>query len=256
MKCHYCDTEEPFPFRCSYCGENYCGEHRIPENHFCPMYAVARPPRGGYASTADGDVSFTPTFRPGRVGRREALSLLGGMALVWLVGLSILLQYYPSSTPLNLALVVNGSLFVASFVLHEYAHKYSANLHGLWAEFRLNLTGVIFTVISIFSPFLKVIAPGATMIFGSADDATMGRIAMWGPVVNIAMSAVLLPVVLIAPLIVPAYMLNSFIAVFNLVPLGILDGRKIFVWRRNVWGLMMGYSVVVLLAVGLYFGIF
>lgn len=34
--CHFCGKNEPLPFKCSYCGGVFCGDHRIPEKHDCP----------------------------------------------------------------------------------------------------------------------------------------------------------------------------------------------------------------------------
>jgi len=33
----------------------------------------------------------------------------------------------------------------------------------------------------------------------------------------------------------PAFYVSSFIAVFNLIPVAILDGKKVFDWNRGVW---------------------
>jgi len=35
MTCQFCGKEEFMPFTCRYCGQQFCGEHRLPENHFC-----------------------------------------------------------------------------------------------------------------------------------------------------------------------------------------------------------------------------
>lgn len=34
-KCEKCGEKGSLPFRCKYCGELYCEEHRLPENHDC-----------------------------------------------------------------------------------------------------------------------------------------------------------------------------------------------------------------------------
>jgi hypothetical protein len=33
--CSICGTEILYPFECSYCGNHFCSEHRLPENHSC-----------------------------------------------------------------------------------------------------------------------------------------------------------------------------------------------------------------------------
>ena len=36
VKCAYCGKEVSMPFVCPYCGQTFCAEHRLPENHECP----------------------------------------------------------------------------------------------------------------------------------------------------------------------------------------------------------------------------
>lgn len=36
MKCALCNEEVFFPHRCSYCGQYFCDDHRLPEQHMCP----------------------------------------------------------------------------------------------------------------------------------------------------------------------------------------------------------------------------
>lgn len=34
--CHLCGKAAYMPFRCNYCGESFCPDHRLPETHNCP----------------------------------------------------------------------------------------------------------------------------------------------------------------------------------------------------------------------------
>ncbi len=36
MRCVLCKKEVYLPYCCSYCGQYFCGEHRLPEQHLCP----------------------------------------------------------------------------------------------------------------------------------------------------------------------------------------------------------------------------
>ncbi|RLF60354.1 MAG: hypothetical protein DRN25_02905 [Thermoplasmata archaeon] len=36
VKCSYCGKEAALPFKCKFCGEYFCADHRLPENHECP----------------------------------------------------------------------------------------------------------------------------------------------------------------------------------------------------------------------------
>jgi len=44
-ECHVCHESTDTPFECSYCGERYCTDHRLPENHECPNLRHATPPK-------------------------------------------------------------------------------------------------------------------------------------------------------------------------------------------------------------------
>jgi predicted nucleic acid binding AN1-type Zn finger protein len=35
MKCYLCEGED-FVFKCNYCKQYFCSEHRLPVNHVCP----------------------------------------------------------------------------------------------------------------------------------------------------------------------------------------------------------------------------
>jgi Zn-dependent protease len=61
-------------------------------------------------------------------------------------------------------------------------------------------------------------------------------------------------VLLLSHRILLAYLVifNSWIAFFNLIPLGVLDGFKIFNWNKKVWVLAFAASIV-LLAVSIGF---
>jgi Zn-dependent protease len=145
-------------------------------------------------------------------------------------------------------LILATVLFSTGFILHELAHKYVAQAYGLWAEFRLNLTGALLTAVSMVSP-LKFIAPGAVMISGFADRDKMGRTAIAGPIVNILITAgllVLLPVLglgWIFQAVLAGASINSFLALFNLIPFAIFDGRKVYVWNRRFWAMLFLISL-------------
>jgi Zn-dependent protease len=126
------------------------------------------------------------------------------------------------------------------FILHELAHKYVAQAYGLWAEFRVSTMGVILTAISIVSP-LKFIAPGAVVISGFANNDRMGRTAIAGPLVNVVITIALLttwPVLgrtTIGSAVLYGAAINAFLALFNMIPVAIFDGRKIYAWNRRYW---------------------
>lgn len=42
-KCDFCGEEELLHFKCPFCSGNYCGSHRLPENHSCPNFSPQTP---------------------------------------------------------------------------------------------------------------------------------------------------------------------------------------------------------------------
>jgi Zn-dependent protease len=127
-----------------------------------------------------------------------------------------------------------------SFFAHEIAHKVTAQKHGLWAEFRLTMWGAVLTLVSVLSPVFKIISPGAMMVAGSASTEEMGKVSLAGPAANIFLSVILFALAVVpspfSEILLLAAFLNGFMAVFNLIPVGILDGFKIFSWDKRAWG--------------------
>lgn len=45
-ECSYCGVREPLPFRCKFCGMQFCRDHRLPENHGCHGLELFKKERG------------------------------------------------------------------------------------------------------------------------------------------------------------------------------------------------------------------
>jgi len=267
-RCDYCGEYVDMPFLCPYCGGRFCAQHRLPEMHECPeLYRVRslRPPEY-YAppptrppaeeSRSPFEVIFAPpTYTPSRrvfwIGRDEILHLLAGITLVILaVGSGSLLLFLVRPLFTTLLLVIIG----LAFVIHELSHKFVAQAHGLWAEFRLTPLGALLTFLSIFMPF-KIIAPGAVVIAGPADVETSGKVALAGPASNIAQAIVFLALSMVfhrsdflCGLFKAGVVVNSSLAMFNLLPFGIFDGLKVFFWSRKAWLAALISSILVWVA--------
>ena len=134
-------------------------------------------------------------------------------------------------------------IFAAAFLLHEMAHKFIAQRYGYWAEFRINQLGLMITLLSFF-PFspIKLVAPGAVMIAGRMRGDDYGKISLAGPLTNIAQAIIFLVLSLTFPKNHPVYYLsiiglsiNTVLALFNLLPIGMFDGAKIMRWDWRIW---------------------
>ncbi|MEM1574395.1 MAG: AN1-type zinc finger domain-containing protein [Nitrososphaerota archaeon] len=254
MKCKICGKEEILPFKCSYCGEYFCSEHRLPEKHNCSMIWKAKTPKekeyipiikkeGERFLEEENYYSVVkiPTYKYYRFSKKEVEHLAIGTLLVLLVGLSLFKEIIFSFFGIILITII----FTISFILHELAHKFIAQKNGLWAEFRLSISGTFLTLISIFLPFFKIISPGAVVIVGITSRKTTGKISMFGPLVNILLGNIFLlifyiktPYIILNKIMLYSALFNSMIALINLLPFGILDGYKVFLWNKAIWLIM------------------
>ncbi|MGQ9781641.1 MAG: AN1-type zinc finger domain-containing protein [Nitrososphaeria archaeon] len=250
MKCEYCGQEEPLPFKCSYCGKYFCVEHRLPESHSCEKIFLA-------ASPSQKEKVYEPKFktfgpiasRKLTFSRREKIEIAFATAIVCLVGLSFL-RLYDDIIELTVVLLA----FSLSFLAHEIAHKIVALREGLIAFFKLDIIGTILTIVSIFSP-LKIVAPGAVIISGYGSTRTIGKISLSGPLTNILIGSTSY----LAGFAFTSFsyalnaicLLNFWIAIFNLIPFSVLDGRRIYEWNRKIWAAAFIISLSML--VSMYF---
>lgn len=137
-------------------------------------------------------------------------------------------------------LVMMSAIVVLSFLLHELGHKFTAQNMGLWSEYRMFPVGLIVTLVFSAIGFLFA-APGVVYISGFVTQEQDGKISLAGPAVNIVLSIIgLIGCIALngIPIVVVFYLLfslNAALALFNLLPIGILDGSKIMRWNNSVW---------------------
>ncbi len=142
---------------------------------------------------------------------------------------------------LVIALVAVGT----GFIFHELAHKYAAIRYGAHAEFFSWPLGLGIALLMAFGLGTVFAAPGAVYIFAAhLSKKQNGIISLVGPLVNIALGLIFF---LLAVLTLPlqneflslvgfqASIINFFLAGFNLLPLGPLDGKKVFDWNKGIW---------------------
>ncbi len=148
-----------------------------------------------------------------------------------------------------LALVGVGT----GFVLHELGHRFVARRFGCFAEYKMWTPGLILAIVCSLFGFVFA-APGAVMIHPGADlwgrpsltKQRLGLIAIAGPAMNICLAIVFM--LLNFPL---GTIINTWLALFNLLPFGPLDGAKVFSWDKKVW--LVAMITVGLFGIGLFF---
>ena len=147
----------------------------------------------------------------------------------------------------NLIIIVTlFSAVITGFLLHELAHKWMAEQYGCWAEYRGNKNGLYFALAMSALLGWLLAAPGAVMVSGRVTDRQNGIIAAVGPITNIVIALVFLPVFILtnsmdgqitilnelARFIV---IINLILAGFNMIPFQPLDGSKVIVWNKAAY---------------------
>ncbi|MCS7115465.1 MAG: AN1-type zinc finger domain-containing protein [Nitrososphaerota archaeon] len=246
MQCQKCGKETLLPFKCPYCWGYFCSEHRLPENHECVRMDLARALKKEEPQLTrqiPKSYEYTETYIPVKSRRKlyfsvkEIKHVIVAALLVLIVGLSLGISPRAANVRNSFTLLTFALVLMISFFVHEFAHKFASQREGLWAEFRLMPIGMILTAISIISPLFKIIWPGAVFIFGFADKRKIGKISIAGPTTNITLSAALIILWLVIPnpLLLYGAAFNAWIALFNLIPIGVLDGFKVFLWNKTLW---------------------
>lgn len=148
------------------------------------------------------------------------------------------------------------------FVLHELAHKFTAMRYGYWAEFRKD--NLMLLVAVVLAALIGVVfaAPGATMIYGTGiTRRENGTISAAGPLTNIVLCILFALILLISGSLDPGIpsrtilslvgmvglQVNAMIAAFNMLPVSVLDGRKVLAWNPAVFILLIVASFGILI---------
>lgn len=134
------------------------------------------------------------------------------------------------------------------FIAHELSHKIIAQKYGCHAEFRAWDRMLILAVIMAFLGFI-IAAPGAVMISGPVGRRRNGKISAAGAIANLIVAAIFLSLLLIpvtGTLFLIArygFMINTWLALFNMIPFAMFDGKKVLNWSKVV------YFVIVLISI-------
>ncbi len=129
------------------------------------------------------------------------------------------------------------SLFTVgiSFIIHEMGHKFIAQQYGAWAEFRMSTSMLMLAIYIAWVTGYLFAAPGAVQIFGPhISKSQYGKIAASGPAMNLFLAVVFMPLVGDAGFLGEigrlGVIINLLFAGFNMLPVSVLDGRKVLAW--------------------------
>ncbi len=150
---------------------------------------------------------------------------------------------------LIIALITVGT----GFVLHELGHKFVAQYYGCQAEFRaFNQMLILALALSFFG--LIFAAPGAVMIRGYISKIRNGKISLAGPLTNLILAALFYVIFyfsggFMAELGRIGFLVNTWLGLFNMIPIWNLDGKKIYAWNKVVY-----FTVVIIGLIFLFSG--
>lgn len=177
--------------------------------------------------------------RQGFFGKTELIHI--AIALAVLTAAFTMILWDRASDTLLWSLAVAAPTVFLGFFLHEMAHKYMARNYGCWAEFRAYHMGLFLALAMSFFGFLFA-APGAVYIAGNITREQNGKISLAGPATNLAIALVCLPFAfsdlfpsIMVDMAFSLFFFNSFLAMFNLVPVPPLDGSKVWAWSKPVY---------------------
>jgi len=152
-------------------------------------------------------------------------------------------------TSLYSAIIISSLTVGVGFLFHELGHKLMAQKYGCFAEFRSFDQMLVLAVIMSFFGFVFA-APGAVMISGPVGKRRNGKISMAGPAVNLVLALLFFALLFVFPdgilkiISYYGFMINTWLALFNMLPFGNFDGKKILVWNKVVYGVMVGVAVI------------
>ena len=198
--------------------------------------------------------------------KSELLHFLIGGSLIFVIGLIAFWDSQLFTLGYGWAVFMLAGFYMTAFLFHEFGHRQVAIHFGLQTKFRLLTFGMLLTVIGLLtglfslisnSPALPSLAlPGAVVVLGlDKINRKTGLCKAAGPTINLIYGSILLVISFLIPstlyplnyfFALAAY-LNYMLGAFNMIPLGILDGQNIFKWNKNVYFILMGSLILLLI---------
>jgi len=169
-----------------------------------------------------------------KLGRRpQTFELLNGIA-----------------NPFVIALFTVG----VSFIVHEMSHKLVAQRYGSWAEFRMSPFMLVLMLFLVYEFGFLFAAPGAVMIYGgNVGRKENGRISLAGPLSNLLLGLAFFPLLSETGILYEmgryGVLINIALALFNMIPFSVFDGRKVWAWNKLVY---LGMVIATLLLLVLF----
>lgn len=199
-------------------------------------------------------MNISRQIRLGRISTSE--TEIKDMIKAWTaisVAFAIVLNSSKLSSGFYIKFVIASLTVGTGFLLHELGHKVTAQKYKCFAEFRSFDNMLLLAVAMSFFGFIFA-APGAVMISGRASNRKNGVISAAGPLVNLALALLF---VVIALFDLPklfkdtayyGFIINSWLALFNMLPFWMFDGYKVLRWSKLAYGTIAAAALLLMLA--------
>lgn len=181
---------------------------------------------------------------------------IGDLLKAWIV-LSIAFAVLQVGAKFSLQLVqffaISAFTVGSGFLLHELAHKYFAQKYGCVAEFRAFPVMLAITLFSSLFGFIFA-APGAVFFSGhNIPKRKIGHISIAGPITNVLLAAAFFLLAFVSStgtlhLVGTIGMrINAWLALFNMIPFGPFDGKKVWDWNKGIWILFTFVALILVM---------
>ncbi len=130
--------------------------------------------------------------------------------------------------PVAISLLTVG----AGFLLHELSHRVVARRFGLGAEFHADYQMLGLAFVLSFAGFIFA-APGAVYTLGNRTGRQQMLISAAGPITNIVLALLFLGFQ--GDVGLYGFRINSWLALFNMLPAAGLDGQSVYRYDKIVF---------------------
>lgn len=162
---------------------------------------------------------------------------------------AVLLGGTLSSLSFLIPFAVSGFTVGLGFLFHELSHRYVAGKFKAQARFESFDQMLVLAILMSFAGFVLA-APGAVRIVGRVNKRQNGLISASGIAANLLLAAFFtllswnLGSGFFQAVAHYGQVVNSWLALFNLIPVGNFDGGKVLAWDKFFYGIMVLTAVL------------
>jgi Zn-dependent protease len=148
-----------------------------------------------------------------------------------------------------------------AFMGHELSHRFVARKLGFYSAYKMWPQGLLLAVMLtlVTNGGFVFAAPGAVIfsgywIFRNPSMKDIGLIGIAGVVFNLSLLYVTLALFFVTSVPLFAFMgtVNAWLAIFNLIPFGPLDGKKVMDWNLRIWAVAIALAVAGFVILAIY----